>query len=375
VRELQEVQETIARLLRWVERGDEPADVAEAELAESASGHAIALAERAAADGVVPLHVDVALIRPGWGNKRDKHYYPREVVARDAGVFAGVKMYESDHRDEEKSTRTWVSTVKEIVGFADDGAPIGRVTVHDRGFAERLMALAADDLLEKMECSILAAGTARKGSVDGQKGHIVEAITSAESVDWVTRAGAGGRALSLAESDNGGRSMEEQLPIEDTEQVEVEEAAEPVTLQEQEGEPEQVEQAEAAEPVLEAHQPDPEPEPVPAALEAERVAEILAGSGLPQAAQERLRAPAYGSEDGLREAMAAEVQYVKTLREAGRPFAQGAPAAPQARELTAEEREYQRWQDFNRVMRESGIAEVPLPAQLRQFAEHRGGSK
>ena len=208
--DLPQLREILARALAYIDRQlaeqdaePEAANPAETALAESASGHVIALAEQLPLPGsekIVPLHLDVALIRPGWGNKRDNHYYPRDVVERDAPVFAGVKMYETDHRQDEKSTRTWVSTVKEIVGYTDDGAPIGRVSVHDRNFAERLMALAADDLLEKMECSILAAGTARKGEVDGRKGHVVEAITSAESVDWVTRAGCGGRALKLAET-------------------------------------------------------------------------------------------------------------------------------------------------------------------------------
>lgn len=169
------------------------------EFAESAVGHAISLAERSGNE-VVPLHLDIAIIEPGFGNKKDNHYYSREVLERDAGVFEGVKMYESDHRPGEKSTRTWVSTVTGIEGFTDDGAPIGRVSVHEKSFAERLLALDADGLLGKMECSILASGQAKKGKIDGKKAKIVEAITSAESVDWVTRAGCGGRALAITES-------------------------------------------------------------------------------------------------------------------------------------------------------------------------------
>jgi hypothetical protein len=194
VNQLRQAQEILSGILSLFEEDEDMA-----EFAESATGHVIGLVE-AATEKVVPLHLDVAIIEPGWGNKRDNHYYPKEVLERDAEVFAGVKMFESDHRQMEKSTRTWVSTVTGIEGFTDDGAPIGRVSVHDRNFAERLLALDADGLLDKMECSILAGGKAKRGEVDGKKAKIVEAITSAESVDWVTRAGAGGRALALAES-------------------------------------------------------------------------------------------------------------------------------------------------------------------------------
>jgi hypothetical protein len=172
--------------------------------AESASGHALSMALEEAALGTdaVPLHLDVALIRPGWGNPRDGHYYPADVLKRDASVFIGSKMYESDHKQSEKSTRTWVSTVTGITGYTDDGAPIARVSVHSADFAQRLQALNADGLLEKMECSILATGKANPGNIGGKKGRIVESITSADSVDWVSRAGAGGRALNLAETDS-----------------------------------------------------------------------------------------------------------------------------------------------------------------------------
>lgn len=172
------------------------------ELAEAESGRIVELVE---AEGAVqaanPLRLDIAIIKPGFGNKRDGHYYSKEVLARDAKVFEGAKMYETDHRAEEKSTRTWVSTIESIAGFTDDGAPIGKVVVHDPNFAERLRNLKAAGLLERMECSILARGKVGKGTIDGQPANVVESINEAMSVDWVTKAGAGGKALRLAESD------------------------------------------------------------------------------------------------------------------------------------------------------------------------------
>jgi hypothetical protein len=148
-----------------------------------------------------PLDLDVKLIVPGWGNKRDNNYYPATVLKRDAGVFVGAKMYATDHRENEKSVRTEVSRIKEITGFADDGAPIARVTIFDPDFAEQTRNRAQAGILDSLECSILAYGTGKPGKApDGKSGYIVEAITAAQSVDWVTKAGAGGRALRLAES-------------------------------------------------------------------------------------------------------------------------------------------------------------------------------
>lgn len=147
-----------------------------------------------------PLTLDVQLIRPGWGNARDKNFYPRDVLARDAKVFEGAKMYATDHVDAEKSVRTEVSRVDRIVGFSASGAPIARVKVFDPAFAEAVRNRQKAGLLETLECSILAQGRTRPGEVEGRAGNIVESITAAHSVDWVTKAGAGGKALRLAES-------------------------------------------------------------------------------------------------------------------------------------------------------------------------------
>jgi len=168
------------------------------------------------ADENTLMYADVIPIRPGWGNTRDNHYYPKAMLEMCAGKFIGAKMYESDHRDEEKSTRTWVSTIVETKGFTDDGAPIVRVAVHDPNFAERLRNLKAGGILDKMECSILANGTVKAGYSEGDRaGKIVEEITDVISVDYVTRAGAGGAVLDLVESE-GGTEMEDKIEKGDT---------------------------------------------------------------------------------------------------------------------------------------------------------------
>jgi hypothetical protein len=289
------------------------------EFVEDSSGHAVRLVEAAPPGAIVPLTLDAVLIEPGFGNKRDGHYYPKEVLKRDANVFAGIKMYETDHVQKDKSTRTWVSTVKEIVGFTSTGAPIGKVVVHVPSFAERVLALDEAELLDKMECSILATGMAKKGKVEGRKARIVESITEADSVDWVTRAGAGGRALSLSENEGGSMDPKEK----EQEEQELEE----VQISEDSDE----------------DAPDPEP------LSEEAVAERLGETNLPQASRDRLSEAEYADEDELEEAVQAEVDYVKAITGSGKPFGIKGRASP--RQARTEE---QCREDFDRILEEAG---------------------
>lgn len=168
-------------------------------LAESVGGVAESVLGEAGTDSA-PLTMRVKLIEPGFGNAKDKHYYGPEMLRRCADVFKNAKMYESNHDDRQKSTRTWVSTITGIVDYSPTGAPIAEVVVHDPNFAERVRNLNAKGLLGQLPCSILADGQVKAGTINGQRANIVEAITAASSVDWVTRAGAGGQAMSIQES-------------------------------------------------------------------------------------------------------------------------------------------------------------------------------
>jgi hypothetical protein len=280
-------------------------EMAEAQLSESASGHAIGLAETQAAAGGprAPLLMDVALIQPGWGNKKDRNYYRREVLERDAHVFEGIKMYATDHRPDEKSVRTEVAVIKTCpTRFLDDGTPIALAAVHDGDFAEQARNRAKLGTLSSLECSILATGRTKKGKVDGEKANIVEAIIKGQSVDWVTRGGAGGHAHALVESAGGDdMSDEEQVTTQEQEQ---EEESQEATLTEDGGGEEITYLAESE---------------VKAALEASR---------LPPQAQGRLSESRYLDTDALKAAIEQERQYIKEITGSGKPFAQGGGTAP-----------------------------------------------
>lgn len=296
----------------------------EATFSESEAGEAIQIVEDATppqSDKRASLKLDVRLIKPGWGNKRDMHYYPTDVLRRDAKVFEGAKMYTSDHRAGEKSERTEVSVIEQIVGFADDGAPIARVAVFDPEFAEKTRNRAELGQLNTLECSILANGKARKGKIDGVEGNIIEAITSANSVDWVTKAGAGGQAISLAESEGGNPSPQPEGKNEVS-------AEQPHLTEETTAEPQ------TQSPPLQEQQPSELPdEPLVAQeslitlLSETEIDLILKTSRLPQLARDRLAGEQYHTVDELHKVVAAEIDYIKALTGSGKPFAQGGSSA------------------------------------------------
>jgi len=240
-----------------------------------------------------PMYMDVRIIKPGWGNKRDNHFYPKEMLARDAVRFQGAKMFETDHRDDEKSTRTWVSTIQKIAGFDEDGSPIARVVVHDPNFAQRVTNLKAAGMLEKMECSIAAMGKMKPGyEADGRRGSVVESITDVQSVDWVTKAGAGGAAVGIEESD-----------AEPTEPAQVEETIPTPEI----------------EPVKQEEQPTE-----PMNLESGAVVSILESSRLPQAARVRFADKAWQNANELNAAIEQEIAYIKELTHSGEVTGLGA---------------------------------------------------
>ena len=308
-----------------------PTEAQEMDFAESASGMAISLAEANSPD-VAPLSMDVCLIQPGWGNKKDNNYYSAEMLKRDAHRFVGAKMFEKDHTDD-KTTRDWVSMVDSIVGETAEGGPIARVVIHDPNFAARARALNKAGKLKELPCSIMARGTAREAEIDGKTGNKVEAITEVGAVDWVTAAGAGGHAVALQEA----QSMTEvEQNIQEDEEVEVAEGSTEIIIAEDDAEPE----AEDVETEVVDDEPEPEAEPEEEPLTGEEVGQALEAAKLPAAARARLEQGTY-TEAALQEAIKAEKAYISELTEAGKPFAHAKPAPKQKVDLAEVEKRQQ----------------------------------
>lgn len=164
-------------------------------------------------DRRAPLSLDVALIRVGPGNKKDNHWYTREMLERDGAIFEGLTMHTVDHREDQRAETTDVSTVKQVTGITEiDGEEylVARVLAYDPDFCEKTRNRADAGLLSQLQCSILAMGKATPQEIDGQTFNVVQEITEARHVDWVTRAGAGGHALQLSEAEPENTESEEE---------------------------------------------------------------------------------------------------------------------------------------------------------------------
>lgn len=260
-----------------------------------------------------PVIVDFELIRPGPGNKRDRHYYSPAVLKRDASVFKGVDIFVTDHKEKERSERTKVGRVREIAGFTNGGAPIGRAVIYDPDQAEKTRNRADAGELSTLECSIFASGLAKPGNIGGEDYQVVEAITSATALELVSKAGAGGHAKNLVESEAGGDEMgEEQEVPKDGEETE------PKPTEEQPKE-----------------EPTKETPEQPAEVPAEEVEKALAEAKLPEGLRKWVAKGTYKTGDELKAAIAEAQADAKKLTGSGAVFGMGLsqPVIPETKEL------------------------------------------
>lgn len=134
-----------------------------------------------------------------WGSSA---YYPAEVLERDgARVFTnGLPMYLNHPSETEKYDRPERS-VQDMVGklvsdavFEEDGL-YADVEFYD-SFVTTI-----NERAEDVGLSVRASGLTEDGEMDGRYGPILMGLLAAESVDVVTRAGAGGKLTSILESE------------------------------------------------------------------------------------------------------------------------------------------------------------------------------
>lgn len=149
-------------------------------------------------DGTIP----VKLIQPGWGSSG---YYPSEVLERDGPlVFTkGTKMFWDHPTAAEEAMRPEGSLkdlAAELVSDArfTDG-PAGPGLYADAKVFEGYQS-AVNDMAKHIGVSIRASGRAVAGEAEGRKGPIVQQLSAAKSVDFVTEPGAGGKILDMFEA-------------------------------------------------------------------------------------------------------------------------------------------------------------------------------
>jgi hypothetical protein len=241
-----------------------PGEVAFAESSEDGGAAFVYLSEAGAVFDDEHRTVTITPIRPGFGNKRDRFFYPMATLreATIGGLFDGLKMFRNHPRksDEkelpERSVTDWFATTRKATWSEAKQEPRVDVVVHDEADYRRWK-----DAPEQIAFSIKGGGMAREGSVNGQDARIVESLQKIRSVDWVTEAGAGG-AIAIAES-----AVEEfEMQIKD---LTTEQLREELRIREADAEPEPTTEVktevktDVEAPKVEPEAPKPEAQPEP----------------------------------------------------------------------------------------------------------------
>ena len=139
--------------------------------------------------------VPVKVIQPGWGSSG---YYSESVLQAAAPLFEGAQMFwnhpkSSDNYERpERDLRDLAGVLTNVhyeEAHASGAGVYGEATVFEP-FRETLQ-----EIGPYIGVSIRAGGRVKQGEAEGRAGLLVEEINAVQSVDFVTRAGAGGKVL------------------------------------------------------------------------------------------------------------------------------------------------------------------------------------
>jgi len=278
----------------------------------------------------------VVVIKAGF-NATEERYYPVDMLRRDFKIFEGQKMY-ADHPTEaedrarpERSIKDWVATLTEVK-CDEDGTVTGTAEVIEPWMMQKLASLRDKNMLSEMGISINAVGHASKGKINGKDTLVIEELTGARSVDFVTEPGAGG-VVTFYESDRTRdidlieiKSLKEKRPdlvkaIENEVREEITKEVKKMTEQE-----DKIKDLESQIETLTTER-DQLKEAAKQAEKDQRIAEAQKAvkeavdqAELPDAAKERLIEKFKDSEssEGIAEAIQAEKDYIAKLSESGK---------------------------------------------------------
>lgn len=137
--------------------------------------------------------VPIQILTPGWGSSG--YYSPKVVEAAASLVKAGTPMF-LDHASESERHERPIRSVKDIAAtFTKDAVWNGKALVAEAQlvgpYKDALIALR-----KTIGVSINGSATdITEGEAEGRTGRIIESLAAIESVDFVTRAGRGGKIL------------------------------------------------------------------------------------------------------------------------------------------------------------------------------------
>jgi hypothetical protein len=143
--------------------------------------------------------LNIQVITPGWGSSGYYSSTVLEQAARDGVFSAGTQMY-LDHPTEDELDKRPNRSVKDLAAvLTEDAKWTGSALVAQaRTFGPYRDAVA--EMSDAIGVSIRADAEVAEGEAEGKRGLLVEKLTNARSVDFVTAAGRGGRILQVLES-------------------------------------------------------------------------------------------------------------------------------------------------------------------------------
>lgn len=162
----------------------------------------VALSEAAVASAAKTGRALIEFISPGWGASGYYSDAVLEAAARDRVIPKGTHMY-ADHPTATEDAERPVRSIKDLMAVttedaycSDTGSLVGEVAVVPDW--QPFLKTVAEDIGVSIRGS---ATDIVEGEAEGRKGGIIEGLVAPLfSVDFVTRAGRGGRVLQLLES-------------------------------------------------------------------------------------------------------------------------------------------------------------------------------
>ncbi|WP_460871862.1 hypothetical protein, partial [Nocardioides pakistanensis] len=143
--------------------------------------------------------LEVEFITPGWGSSG---YYSRQVLEAAAPLFTpGLQMF-MDHPSASENTDRPERSVRDIGAILLEAGHVDKSTGGIRGkvkvVAPYRELLTDEDFVTNIGVSIRGSATdITVGEAEGRTGPIIEGLADIQSVDFVTRAGRGGKVLGV----------------------------------------------------------------------------------------------------------------------------------------------------------------------------------
>lgn len=149
-------------------------------------------------EGSKPGRYMATIIEAGWGSSG---YYSREMLARDIGKAfpAGTHMYINHPTQDEEFNRPERDVRDLAAVLTSDPILVGHEAVAEMEVFSHYGPW-VKEVAPHIGLSIRAIGEAEAGEAEGREGNIISALTEGVSVDFVTKAGAGGKVGTLLES-------------------------------------------------------------------------------------------------------------------------------------------------------------------------------